>query len=133
MGFKSIARPKPSKGLTITDKSEFVPNQSIGLHEILKRFTRGESLPLGMSITEGSDDIDNPLNVDLEKMAQADMVDKAEFKERLKDYQKKFEQQEHKKSQKKAYEEAEKAKAEEQKQITAKARKMAKENLAKRA
>lgn len=87
----------------------------MSLEEILRRFTRGEPLDVDMGGEYGEDDIDNPLNVDLEKLKTADLTEKAEYQERLNEVKTKYEKQEAEKSakaKKAAFEKAEKAKAE---------------------
>lgn len=81
--------------MTFTDKKAVVPNQSLSLQEILQRFTRGEPLEIGR---EGAtfDDGDE----DLEKVKNADLVDKAEFAERMKQTQKNWDKQEKRKADK---------------------------------
>lgn len=95
MKFKSIASPTPTEGVKVNAKKAVVPNQSMSLREILERFTRGEKLPVGQ---EGTYD-DGP--EDLEKMGHADLVDKMEFSDKLKQTQKDYALQEKKKAAKK--------------------------------
>lgn len=71
-----------------------VPDQSLSLQEILDRFTRNESLPVDMGGEFGSEDFDNSLNIDLEKMARADLTEKAEYYNALEELKKKFKAQE---------------------------------------
>lgn len=95
MKYRSIATPAPSVGSRTGSKKLVVPNQTMSLEEILKRFTRGESLEIGKDGTfddEGDDD--------LEKVANMDLVDKAEFVDKLKQTQKDFEKQEKEKAHK---------------------------------
>lgn len=92
MKFKSIAIPGPSMGVKITGKKIVVPDQSLSLQEILDRFTRGEPLEIGRDVQyHESDD-------DLEKMSHLDPVDKAEYIEKLKETQRKFDRQEKQKA-----------------------------------
>lgn len=94
MKFKSVAIPAESVGLVIKDKKIVVPNQSMSLQEILERFTRNEELPIGRDVEyHDSDD-------DLEKMSHMDLVDRAEYVDRLKQTQLDFEKQEKRKAQK---------------------------------
>jgi len=90
MKFKSIVCPAPSIGAGPYPKKQVVPNQSMSLREILERFTRGEPLEIGKdaSYDEGEDD--------LEKVAKSDLVDRAEFVEKLKFTQKQYEKEERK-------------------------------------
>lgn len=88
MKFKSIAIPEPSEGFRITAKKAVVPNMSMSLEEILRRFTRGEKLAIG---NDGNfDDGDD----DLEKISHMDMVDREEFADKLKHTRQAWEKQE---------------------------------------
>lgn len=89
MKYKSIAAPQLPKGLTFRGKSLVVPNQSMSLEEILSRFTRGEPLEIGR---EGAQYDDGP--EDLEKVSHMDLVDRAEFVDKLKQTQKRYDKQE---------------------------------------
>lgn len=129
---KSI--PVPSEGQDFSNAvDQLVPDQSMSLQEIIKRFTRGEALPVGMETNPGDEDLDNPLNVDLEKLANADLVDKDEYKDKLKEVQRKYDAQEKAKAKKKA--EADKAavKAADEERIRLAAEKLAKESSGKSA
>lgn len=88
MKFKSMSIPAPSKGSVAEGPELVVPNQALSLREILERFTRNQALPVGREprYDEGEDD--------LEKVAQMDLVDKAEFVDKLKQTQKDYEKQE---------------------------------------
>lgn len=88
MEFKSVAIPKRWAGITITEKKLVVPNQAMSLHEILERFTRNEQLPIGKETNydDGEDD--------LEKMVHLDLVDRAEYVEKLEETQKMYKRQE---------------------------------------
>lgn len=88
MKYKSIASPAPWKGVKLGDKKLVVPNQSMPLEEILKRFTRGEPINVGKEAQydDGPDD--------LEKMAHMDLVDREEYIDRLKATQRGYEKQE---------------------------------------
>jgi len=92
MKYKSIATPPPSPGVKVGGKKRVVPNMALSLEEILRRFTRGEPLEVGK---EGQYD-DGP--EDLEKMAHADLVDREEFADKLKQTQKRYADQEKKKA-----------------------------------
>lgn len=60
----------------------------MSLQEILQRFTRNETLPIGKDVSyHESDD-------DLEKISHMDIVDKLEFVEAQKETQKVFDRQE---------------------------------------
>lgn len=67
-----------------------VPDQSLTLEEILRRFTRGEPLEIGR--TDGV--YDDEGEDDLEKVQHMDLVDREEFVDRLKETKKQFEKQE---------------------------------------
>lgn len=90
--FKSVALPSPSVG---TDYSkvidQVVPDQSMSLQEILKRFTRGEKVPVGHEVSYHESD------TDLEKLSKSDLVDKAEFVDKMKEVKVRFDKQEKKK------------------------------------
>lgn len=80
MKFRTRAIPEPSKGLDFSKEIVLVvPDQSLSLEEILERFTRGEELPVKFDgeYLEESD-------VDLEKLGKFDLVEKAEYVEKLK-------------------------------------------------
>lgn len=131
MRYKTLAIPKPSLGADFSkEKNIVVPDQSMTLEEILSRFTRDEALPVGQQIEYGDEDMENPLNVDLEKMALADLVDKAEYAESLSEVVKNFEKQEKQKAaaEKKAQDDAFKIADDERVRLAAE--KLAKENLA---
>lgn len=108
MKYKKSSLPAPTLGISfIGIKDIVVPDQSMSLEYILKRFTRGEPVAVGHETSEGIQE------EDLEKMKHADLVDKAEFKDRLEQVKTKHAEQEarKKKAQKEA---AEKKAAEEQ-------------------
>lgn len=95
--FRAIATPLPDEGVSfIGVKDEFVPDQDLDLVEIFERFTRGEQLDIGRegSYSEGFDDEENPLNVDLEKLATADLTERDEYAEKLKELQQRYIDQE---------------------------------------
>lgn len=85
MKFKKSAIPEPSKGVDYRKvKDEVVPDQGMSLKEILERYTRGEALPVGHDTQYGdSPDDDNPLDVDVEKIATMDLTEKDEFKKEM--------------------------------------------------
>lgn len=60
------------------------PNASMSLAEILERFTRDESLPISKRVSW----LDN--GTDLEKLANADLVDQALFVEKMKDIKNRY-------------------------------------------
>lgn len=62
-----------------------VPDQSLSLREILKRFTRHEALPIGSNTHYGSDgsidpESDSEFNIDVEKARYWDLTEKDDFK-----------------------------------------------------
>lgn len=91
MKYKSVACPEPSKGLVITDKKIVVPDMALSLEEILDRFVRGEAVEVGKE--PEYDDGDE----DLEKIARMDLVDRAEYVEKLKKVQVDYSTQQKKK------------------------------------
>lgn len=123
MKFKSLSTPGGSPGVVIEwGKELVVPNQALTLREILERFTRNQPVAVGRDVSydEGEDD--------LEKVAAMDLVDKAEFVEKLKKTQRDFESQEKAKAkaiQDKAYAEAVKLAAKAVKKSAASAAKKA--------
>lgn len=126
MKFKSIALPKPSEGVDYkSEKDEVVPDQSMSLEYILQRFTRGEPLSVGHDVTF-VEEVPGFLDVDLEKLATSDLVDKEEYIDMLRKVKVAYDKQEKKKADDKAAEDALKAKAAEQKRIRIEARKLAK-------
>jgi len=128
MKYKGKAIPKPSPGVDFTnEKSIVVPDQSMSLEEILRRFTRSESLPVGKK-TEYGDESDNPLNVDLEKLAKSDITERHEYMDKLDEVQKQYNRQEKIKAEDLKKAEAERAKIAEQKRINLAAKRLAKEN-----
>lgn len=88
MKYISIAAPAPSVGSRTGSKKLTVPNQSMSLEEILRRFTRGEPLAIGR---EGS--FNEEVDEDLEKLATRDLVDRQEYVDKLKQKQELFKQQ----------------------------------------
>lgn len=127
--FKSIALPKPSEGLSFLGVKELVvPDQSMSLEYILKRFTRGEPLPVGQNVQYGSEMESDFLDVDLEKLAASDLVDKAEYVEKLQEVKAAYEKQQKARADKAKAETEAKAKAAEEKRIRIAARRMAKES-----
>lgn len=126
MKYKAIAIPKPSPGVDFSKEVALVvPDQSMSLQEILKRFTRGESLPIGVSTEYGDENLDNPLNVDLEKIRLADLVDQADYVDKLKDVKTRYDKQEKQKAAKIAADKAAAAKAADEKRIQEAARELA--------
>lgn len=91
MKFKSYASPAVWPGVKIDGPKIVVPDQAMSLHEILERFTRNEELPIGKDVQyHESDD-------DLEKISHMDLVDRAEYVQKLQETQKMYKAQEAKK------------------------------------
>lgn len=89
ISFKSIASPEPGAAPKLRGPKLVVPNQAMSLQTILERFTRGEPLEIGRGqpqFDEGPED--------LEKLAHADLVDKAEAAEKFRETQRKYKKQE---------------------------------------
>lgn len=80
MKFTGVAIPKPTVGYRITEKPQVVPDQSLSLEEILRRFTRGEALPLGKDTFAGEDEEEHDMQYDLEKLKHADLTIRDEVK-----------------------------------------------------
>lgn len=126
MKYKGIATPSPSLGIDFSKiKDECVPNQSMSLAEILKRFVRGEALPVGFESQEGEA---FHTDEDLEKMKYADLTDKAEYSAKLNKIQVAHRRQEEQKAAKAKANADKKAKIAQQKKIEEAARKLAKES-----
>lgn len=126
--FKKGSWPVPSPGEDYSQvKDIVVPDDSLSLEEILLRFTRGEALPVGQEVQEGEDS-DNPLNVDLEKLRDSDLVDKEEFIAKLQEVQRQYNLQEKKKLDEENARKAEEFKKKDEKRIRILARKLAKES-----
>lgn len=81
--------PKPSRGLQIKTKKLVVPDQSMSLQEILQRFTRNEALPIGHDTT-----FDEAGDEDISRLKHMDLVDKAEYVNKLHETKKRYEKQE---------------------------------------
>lgn len=129
MKYKINAIPEPDLGVDYSNEIDaVVPDQSMSLEEILQRFTRGEQLPIGMEVSEGDESGDNPLNMDLEKIANSDLVDKEEFIGKLRDIQKRYDTQEREKREAEAKRKQEEFEKLDQKRIRMAARKLAKES-----
>lgn len=131
MRYEGRAIPVSRGGISFKGRKKIVvPDQGLSLKDILDRFVRGEVLPVGMSHQFGDEDQDNPLNVDLEKLAVADLVDKEEYKEQLKEVKRKYDIQEMEIAVRKKAAEDEAAKKKDALRIKKAAEKYAKENLA---
>lgn len=94
MKYKSIALPQPDEGISFKGvKKITVPDQGLSLREILKRFTRGEPVEVGKD-PQYDEQANTEESIDYEKLAVADLVDKAEYVERLKQVRRDYEKQE---------------------------------------
>lgn len=113
MRYVKSSIPMPSLGIRITEPTQVVPDQSLSLKEILHRFVRQEALPVSHQGQYGSEimdpEVDNPLNVDLEKLRYADLTEKDEYKEATKQVQREYDAQEKAKADKARKEAQEKA------------------------
>lgn len=128
VSFKKGAWPAPAPGEDYSQEiDQVVPDDSLSLEEILIRFTRGEALPVGHDVQDGEDS-DNPLNVDLEKLRNSDLVDKEEFIEKLKEVQRKYDAQEKEKAAVEEKKRQEEFARKDAKRIRLAARKLAKES-----
>jgi hypothetical protein len=88
MKYLSVSVPVPSLGIKSVGPKLVQPNMAMSLQEILQRFVRGEKVPVGMGDGQYDDGEE-----DLEKMAHADLVDKAEHAEKMKQVQKQYKKQ----------------------------------------
>lgn len=122
MKYKQSSLPAPSVGDDYSKvKSIVVPDQSLSLKDILTRFTRGEPLNVAHPVAYGVEGMDT----DLEKLSNADLVDKAEYMDKLKNVQKLYDKQEKAKAAKEAADKAAADKLAEQKRIRMEAKKLA--------
>lgn len=120
MKFKGKAIPAPSEGLVITELDQTVPDQSMSLREILERFTKGEALPVGKAAEWGNGqdpEGDSPLNIDLEKAANWDLVERQEFNEKVDEMKREVERVNKTRAEKAAEKKAEKEKADFEKRV----------------
>lgn len=125
MKYNSIALPAPSVGKSFVGQvSLVVPDQSMSLHEILHRFTRGEAIPVGHAVAY--DDQADTSDVDLEKVRHMDLVDREEYIDTLRDVQKKHAAQEAAKEKETLRIRSEAAKKAEERRVRIAARKLAK-------
>lgn len=95
--WKKQSWPDPDLGISFEGiESLVVPDQSLTLQEILERFTRKEELPIALDAEGGFDDdeFDNPLNVDLEKMAMSDLTEKEAYVKELRKVRAEWQRQE---------------------------------------
>lgn len=91
MKYLASSIPTRTKGQGGFPPKQVQPNQAMSLETILERFTRGEPVAIGRDVQyHESDD-------DLEKVSNMDLVDKAEYVDKLKQTQKDYEKQEKKK------------------------------------
>lgn len=91
MFYKKAQNPGPSQGIRITEADQTVPDQSLSLAEILRRFTRHEVLPVGHKGQYGSEVLmdpenDSDLNVDVEKLRHADLTEKQDYRNNVRDH-----------------------------------------------
>lgn len=132
MFYKKSSIPEPSLGEDYSNEIDIVvPDQSLTLEEILTRFTRGETLPVGMDVNDGEDS-DNPLNIDLEKLANSDLVDKEEFIGKLRSLKNEYQEQERKKAAEVKAEQQKKFEELDKKRIRIAAKKLAAEESSKK-
>lgn len=125
MQYRSYAIPKPSKGRSFVGiKSQLVPDQSMSLKEILTRFTRGESVPVGHT-GQFDENADSEDSIDYEKLAHADLVDKEEHYRKLEDVKIRYEKQEKAKAKKKREKDEADQKAAYEARVLAEAEKLA--------
>lgn len=124
--FKSIAFPEPSVGVNYEKEKYIVqPDQSMSLEEIIDRFVRGEPLDVGMTTAYGDEEIDNPLNVDLEKLVHADLVDRQAYYDQLEELVKTYKKREKESEDAKAAEEEQARIKAEEERIEARAKQIA--------
>lgn len=83
---------EPGPGIKIKQKKITVPNQSLSLKEILRRFVRNETVPVGKDTSYAT-----YADVDLEKIQHADLVDRAAFIGKLSEISRLYQIQEKKK------------------------------------
>lgn len=88
MKFIGVAFPAPKGGEKYSGKKLTVPDQSMDLKEILRRFVRNEPVAVGREgvYVESEDD--------LEKVAHLDLVEKDEFIAQQKEKQRRYDRQE---------------------------------------
>ena len=129
MRFRAVGMPGPSKGVKIPGKLLVLPDQSLSLQEILQRFTRNEALPVGHNVDWGGVDDNEPeseLDVDLEKLAKADLTYKDDFREKVNAVKERYEREERERQAKKAADKKAADIAAQEKRIRIEARKLAK-------
>lgn len=131
MKYKNAAYPAPWKGLDREWVKEVVPDQTIKLQEILRRFVRGEALPLGKPTVYGSEgeidpESDSEFNVDQEKAAHWDLTERDEFAEKVRIGTAEYEKAEAEKKRLQDVEAAEAARKADEKRIRLAAQKLAK-------
>lgn len=120
MKFRTESIPTPTKGISFAGiKDQVVPDRSMSLKYILERFTRGEAVPVAHETSEGVQE------EDLEKIRHADLVDKAEYKEKLEEVKKAYDKQEKAKLKKQRELDEQKAQEELQAKIKEEAKKLA--------
>lgn len=114
MIYKALSCPPTYAGRKVSGKKLTVPDQSMSLQEILRRFVRNEPLPIGREVFGSDKETDEELlnGHDAEKLGGLDLADKQELIEQQKDVQAKFERDEEhrRKEQQKKRSDAERAK-----------------------
>lgn len=125
--YKQSARPMADKGISFKGVPNIlVPDQGMSLNDILKRFTRGEAVPVGQPVHY--EDAGDRFDIDVEKMQFADMTERAEFSKKLQEVRDEYDRQMKEKAKAdKAKAEAE-AKKDFEKRVRIAARKQAKQS-----
>lgn len=108
--FKAVAWPAPPKPKDYKDQVRVtLPDQSLSLEDILDRFTRNESVPVGKHVQFDSEaELDSAMTVDIEKIMRADLVERANYFDMLENVKKTFEKEEKARQKKTAEAELEK-------------------------
>jgi hypothetical protein len=79
MQYRKEAIPAEAQGLSFAGVvDQTVPDQSMSLHEILERFTRGEPVAVGMPVHD-----DEESDIDIDKLSRLDLTDQAMLREYL--------------------------------------------------
>lgn len=127
MKYKGIALPSPAKGQDFTKEVDIVvPDQTMSLDYIIRKFTRGEALPpIAQSVQFGSETDLSSVEMDFEKFKNLDLVDKTEFAEKVNDLISKIEKRKAAIDAKLKSEQAQDAKRLDEKRIRLAARKLA--------
>lgn len=118
MRYVKSSLPRPSDGLQAKWVNIVVPDQSLTLKDILERFTRGEAMPIARDEQfGGNEDLDDPLNFDLEKLVKADMTERDEVAQKIKEMRVQAEREEKERGRKEAEHKAKAKAAAEEKRI----------------